>query len=81
MLDKEPELIPEWGDQYVIAEILLPQEGMKWPEAKWYAKSMMSMVTPWVDPIRTLFLDTCLYGVEFPREEMTELAGDIIAEC
>ena len=25
MLDKEPEVTPEWGDQYVNAEILLPR--------------------------------------------------------
>ena len=45
MLDEEPEVTPEWGgDQYVNAEILLPR-GDKWPEAKWYTRNMMPMVT------------------------------------
>ena len=54
-------------------------EGTECPEAMWYARSMMPIVTLLVDPIRTT-LDTCLYEVEFPGGEITEVAANIMAE-
>ena len=37
ILDEEPEVTPEWRDQYLNTEILL-QEGTGWPAAEWYIK-------------------------------------------
>ena len=34
MLNEEPEVIPEWGDQYVNAEMLLSREDKMAPEAR-----------------------------------------------
>ena len=37
ILDKEAEVNPEWADQNLNTEILLPR-GDNWPEAEWYQK-------------------------------------------
>ena len=79
MLDEELEVTPELGDQYVNAEILLPrEEKMAWGQ----------MVCQKHDADNNLIgrsnqnpiLDICLYEVEFPGGEMTELAANIISE-
>ena len=54
MLDEEPEVSPEWGDQYVNALILLLR-GTKLLEAKRYVGRKMPTVIQAVDPIRTSF--------------------------
>ena len=79
MLDEEPEVTPEWGDQYVNAEILLPR----------WDKMARGQVICWKHDAdgniigrsnQNPILDTHLYEVEFPGGEMTELAANIIAE-
>ena len=78
-MDKEPEVTPEWGDQYVNTEILLPREGRM---------ARGQVVCQKHDADGNLLgrsnhnpvLDTLLYAVELPREEITELAANIIAE-
>ena len=52
MLDEELEVTPEWGDQYGNGETF-SLEGTKWLKAKWYAGSLMLVVTQLVDLIIT----------------------------
>ena len=78
-LDKEPEITPKWGDQYINAGILLPRVD----------KIFRGQVVCWKcntnnNPIgrsnQNPILDRRLYEVEFSGEEITELAANVIAE-
>ena len=79
MLDEEPEVTPEWEDQYVNAKILLPR----------WDKMTKGQVIHWKSDVdgnqmsrsnKNPILDTHLYEVEFPWGESTELVANIIAE-
>ena len=79
MLDKEPEVTPEWGDQYVNAEILLPRGDKMargWVVHRKHDADGNTIGRSNQYPI----LDTCLYEVEFLGEEMTELSANIISK-
>ena len=79
VLDEEPEVTPEWGDQYMNAEILLPWGNkmtkgwvIRWKvQCRWYLIGRSN---------KKPMLDTRLYQVEFPGGEMTEFMANIIAE-
>ena len=77
--DKEPEVTAEWGDQYVNAEILLPR-GDKMTQGWVVCQKHDANGNPIGRSKKNPILDTCLYEVEFPRVEMTQLAVNIIAE-
>ena len=74
MLDEEPEVMLEWGDQFVNAEILLPR-GDKMARNRVICQkhdadgNLIGKFN--MNPI----LDTCLYEVEFPVGGMTEIAA------
>ena len=79
MLDEEPEVTPEWGDQYVNAEILLPRWD-KMARGQVICQKHDANGNPIGRSNQNPILDTHLYEVEFPGGEMTELAANIIAE-
>ena len=53
------------------------QEGTRWPEAEWYARSMNGNLIGRAN--KNSILDTHLYEVEYLGGEMTELLANIIA--
>ena len=67
------------GDQYVNAEILLPR-GDTMARGQVVHQKHDADGNPIGRSNQNLILDTCLYKVEFPGREMTELAANIIAE-
>ena len=69
--NEEPEVTPEWGNQYVNTEILLSRRGKM---ARGHVVCFICRSN------QNLILDTCLYEVAFPGEKITELAANIIAE-
>ena len=79
ILDEGPVVIPEWGDQYVNAEILLPRVNSM-------ARSQVVHQKQDVDgntigrSNQNPILSTHLTELEFPGGEITELAANIIAE-
>ena len=79
MLDEELEVTPMWGDQYVNAEILLPR-GNKMTRGQVICQKHDADGNPVGRSNKNSILDTHLYEVEFPGEDMTELAANIIAE-
>ena len=78
MLDKEPEVTPE-GGQYVNAEILLPRGDTTARGQVVCQKHDTDGKLIGRSNQIPIFV-TCLYEVEFPWGEMTELASNIIAE-
>ena len=79
MMDKEPEVTPEWRDKYVNAEILLLRGD----------KISRDQVVCWIhdangNPIgrfnQNPISDMHLFEIEFPGGEIIELSVNIIAE-
>ena len=69
ILDKEPEVTPEWGDKCINKEILLPR-GKKWPETECYIGREMSTVDQIIDPIRTPFCIHTFMSWNFQCEKL-----------
>ena len=78
-LNEEPEVTPEWRDQYVNEEILFLR-GDKMPRGCMICQKHDADGNPIGRSNQNPILDTCLYEVEFPQGEMTELTANIIAE-
>ena len=79
MLDEEPEVTPEWGDQYVKAEVLFLR-GDNMARGQVVCPKHDADDNPIGRSNQNPILDTHLYEVEFPKGAMTELAANIIAE-
>ena len=79
MWDEEPKVIPEWRVQYVNAEILLPR-GDTIARGQVVCWKYDANGNPIGRSNQNPILDTCLYEVEFPGGQVTELAANIIAE-
>ena len=79
MLDDEPKVTPEWGDQYVNAELLFSR-GDKMTRGQVICQKHDADCNLIGRSNKNPILDTHLYEVEFPGGEMTELAPNIIAE-
>ena len=79
MLDKGPEVTPECGDQYVNAAILFPR-GYKLARGSVVCWKHDADENPIGRSSQILILDTCLYEVEYPEGEITELMANIITE-
>ena len=79
MLDEEPEVTPEWGDQYVNAEILLPR-GDKMARGQVICQKCNTDGNLIDRSNKNPILNTHLYEEAFPEEEMTDSAAYIIAE-
>ena len=75
-LNKEPEVTPDWGNQYWIAEIK-PSRGNKMTRGQVVHLKHDSYGNPMG---RSNQPDTCLHEVEFPGDEITELVADTTAE-
>ena len=78
ILDEEPEVAPEWGGQFVNAEILLPWDKMA--KGHMVCSKHDADGNPRGRSNHNPILNTHLYEVEFSGEEMTELAANIIEE-
>ena len=72
MLDEEPKVTTEWGDQYVNAEIMLPR-GDKMVRDQVMHQKLGADYNQIGRSNKNLTLDIHLYEVEFPGGEMTEL--------
>ena len=79
MLDEEPEVTLELGNQYVNKEILLPR-GDKMARGQVICKKCDANGNPIGRSNQNPILDTQLYEVDFQGGEMTELAANVIAE-
>ena len=78
-MDEEPEVNPEWGDQYVNADILLPKgDAMARGQVVGQKQDANGNIIGKFNQY-PIILKTSLYEVEFSGEEMTELAANIIA--
>ena len=76
---KEMEVVPEWGDQYVNAEILL-QRGGRMARGQEVHQKQYASNNPIDRSNQNPILDTCLYEVKFPGEEFMEMEANVIAE-
>ena len=79
ILDKEPQVNPEWGGQYVNAEILLLRVDRMARDQVVHQKQDAEN-NPIGRSNQSPIFDTCLYTVEFFEGEIKKLAANIIAE-
>ena len=79
MLVEEPEVTPRVGGPYVNAEKLLLR-GDRMARGQVVCQKHDADGNPIGRSNQNPILDTCLYDVDFPVGEMTELAANIIAE-
>ena len=79
MLDKEPDVTPEWGDQYLSTETLLPRRN-KMSRDHMVCHKHDVHVNLIDRSNQNPILDTWLYEVEFSKREKTGLAANIITE-
>ena len=79
MLSEEPEVIPEWWNQDVNAEVLLPR-GDRIARGKVVHQKQDAYGNPFDRSSQNLTLDKCFNEVGFPGGEITELPANIIAE-
>ena len=79
MMDEEPEVNPEWGDQNVNADILLSRgDKMSRGQVVGQKQDSNGNIIGRSNQYH-ISLETSLYKVEFSGKEMTELAANIIA--
>ena len=79
MLDEEPEVNPEWGNQYVNTDIFLPREDkMARVQVVGQKEDANGNIIGRSNQY-PIILETSHYEVEFSGKEMTELAANIIA--